>query len=226
MVLPHKNRKVDNNTDRENVARRIVINVGSRKIKGSRKEERIQNYSGSHSAKECGRYKTCGKTGSDENDSVSKTRSDKSNSTRKTGSDEGDSTRKTGSDENSSVGKTGSNDNGSAGKTGPRNNGSARDQAKAELGIAISAISTIILTAFIAFIPTNETQAWLLAGMSFPVFEFITSLQSKARQVSRAGEVCTMELGLSSSPVSSTPNPPRLPRDLKARAWGCPGRAC
>src|SRR5215467_12417532 len=33
-----------------------------------------------------------------------------------------------------------------------------RDQAKAELGIAISAISAIILTAFIAH-PTNETQA-------------------------------------------------------------------
>jgi hypothetical protein len=39
-----------------------------------------------------------------------------------------------------------------------------RDQAKAELGIAISAISAIILTAFIG-LPTDGTQA--LAGTSF-----------------------------------------------------------
>jgi hypothetical protein len=101
-------------TGSENAARRIVINKGSGIIKGSRKEERIQNYSGSHSTNESGRYKTCGKTGSDENDSVTKTRSDES-----------DFTRKTGSDENTSVGKAGSNDYRSAGKSGPYNNGSA-----------------------------------------------------------------------------------------------------
>jgi hypothetical protein len=101
-------------TGSENPARRIIINKGPRKVKGPGKEERIQNYSGSHSANECGRYKTCGKTGSHENDSVSKTRSDES-----------DSTRKTGSDKNSSVGKTRSNDNGSVGKTGSHDDRSA-----------------------------------------------------------------------------------------------------
>jgi hypothetical protein len=101
-------------TGSENAARRIIINKGPRKIKGPGKEERIQDDSGSHSTNECGRYKTCGKTGSDENDSVSKTRSDESNSTRKTGSDK-----------NSSVGKTRSNDNGSVGKTGSDDDRSA-----------------------------------------------------------------------------------------------------
>jgi hypothetical protein len=105
-------------TGSENVARWIIINKGPRKIKGSGKKERIQNYSGSQPTNECGRYKTCGKTGSDENDSVSKTRSDES-----------DSTWKTGSDENSSIGKTGSHDNGSAGKTGPHDNSSASSSA-------------------------------------------------------------------------------------------------
>src|SRR5262249_44149839 len=119
----------------QNVARRIIINKGARKIKGSGKKERVQDYSGSQSTKECGRYKARGKNGShegncagktvDENDSVSKTRSDKSDATRKTRSDESDATRKNRSDENSSIGKTWPNDNGSASKTGPHDNGSA-----------------------------------------------------------------------------------------------------
>src|SRR5262245_32448742 len=95
-------------TGSENAARRIIINKGTRKIEGSGKKERVQDYSGSQSTKECGRYKACGKNGSherncagkarsherdrtretvDENDSVSKTRSDESDATRKTGSD-------------------------------------------------------------------------------------------------------------------------------------------
>ena len=158
MVLPHRIRRWII-TGRENATRRIVIYKRPRKIKGSGKEERIQNYSGSHSAKERGRYKASGKTRSDENDPVSKTRSDESYSTRKTGSDENSPVGKTRSNDNGSVGKTGS-----LRKTGPRTTAPPRDQAKAELGIAISAISAIILTAFIG-LPTDGTQA--LAGTSF-----------------------------------------------------------
>jgi hypothetical protein len=90
------------------VARRVVINVGSRKIKGSRKEERIQNDSGSQSTNESSPYEAPGKT-IDENDS-----------SRKAGSNESGSTRKTASDENSSAGKTSSHDNGSAPRPGKR----------------------------------------------------------------------------------------------------------
>jgi hypothetical protein len=42
-----------------------------------------------------------------------------------------------------------------------------RDQAKTELGTAISAISKIILTALIAFL-TDETPGLAADGMSFP----------------------------------------------------------
>ena len=128
-------------TGSQNAARRVIPNKGPRKIKGSRNKERIQDYSGSQSTKECGPEKTCGEDGSDENDSVSKTGSNENNSVRKAGSNENDSVskagssesnspRKTGSDENSSVGKTWSNDNGSAGKTGPYGNGSASRPGK------------------------------------------------------------------------------------------------
>src|SRR5215813_6704962 len=127
-------------TGSENAARRIIISKGPRKIKGSGKEERIENYAGSQSTKECGRYKARGEKGSyernsarktvDENDSVSKTRSDESDTTRKNRSDENSSVGKTGSNDNGSVGKTWSNDNSSAGKTAPYDNGSASRPGK------------------------------------------------------------------------------------------------
>jgi len=111
-------------TGSQNAARRIIINKGPRKIKGSGKKERVQNYSGSQSAKECGRYKARGKNRSHEHNCAGKT-VDENDSVSKTRSDEGDATRKTGSDENSSIGKTWPNDNGSASKTGSHDNGSA-----------------------------------------------------------------------------------------------------
>src|SRR5215813_3636167 len=127
-------------TGSQNADRRIIISKGPRKIKGSGKEERIENYAGSQSTKECGRYKARGKKGSyernsarktvDENDSVSKTRSDESDTTRKNRSDENSSVGKTGSNDNGSVGKTWSNDNSSAGKTAPYDNGSASRPGK------------------------------------------------------------------------------------------------
>src|SRR5262245_20217671 len=117
-------------TGSENAARRIIISKGARKIKGSGKKERIENYAGSQSTKECGPEKTCGEDGSDENDSVSKTGSNENDSVSKAGSSESNSPRKTGSDENSSVGKTWSNDNSSAGKTAPYDNGSASRPGK------------------------------------------------------------------------------------------------
>jgi hypothetical protein len=113
-------------TGRENVARRIVMNKGPRKIKGSGNEERIQNYSGSHSANES---KASRKTGSDENDSVSKTGSDKSDSTGKTGSDENSPVRYSGRHAANESGgysapvKTGSDDNGSTPRPGERRAG-------------------------------------------------------------------------------------------------------
>src|SRR5262249_7693318 len=128
-------------TGSENAARRIIISKGPRKIKGSGKEERIENYAGSQYTKECGPEKTCGEDGSDENDSVRKAGSNENNSVSKAGSNENDSVskagssesnspRKTGSDDNSSVGKTWSNDNSSAGKTAPYGNGSASRPGK------------------------------------------------------------------------------------------------
>ena len=106
-------------TGSENAARWIIVNKGPRKIKGSGKKERIQNYSSSQSTNECGPYKTCGKT-----------RSDESNSTRKTAADKNSSVGKTRSNDNGSVGKTRSNDNGSVGKTGSHANGSASRPGK------------------------------------------------------------------------------------------------
>src|SRR5262249_16314789 len=52
-------------TGSQNAARRIIISKGPRKIKGSGKEERIENYAGSQSTKECGPEKTSGEDGSD-----------------------------------------------------------------------------------------------------------------------------------------------------------------
>src|SRR5262245_19061529 len=116
-------------TGSENAARRIIISKGPGKIKGPGQEERIENYAGSQSTKECEPDKARGEKGPyernparktvDENDSVSKTRSDESNTTRKTGSAE-----------NSSIGETWSNDNSSAGKPPPYDNGSASRPGK------------------------------------------------------------------------------------------------
>src|SRR5215510_4637376 len=116
-------------TGSQNAARRIIISKGPRKIKGSGKKERIENYAGSQSTKECGRYKARGEKGSYERNSARKT-VDENDSVSKTRSDESDTTRKNRSDENSSVGKTGSNDNGSVGKTAPYDNGSASRPGK------------------------------------------------------------------------------------------------
>jgi hypothetical protein len=68
-----------------------------------------------------------------------------------------------------------------------------RDQAKAELGIAISAISAIILTAFIAH-PTNGTQAWLRPGLL--CLEF-TTFFSRRQESDLKVENCTVETCLS-----------------------------
>src|SRR5215468_9266654 len=89
-------------TGSENAARRIIISKGPRKIKGSGKEERIENYAGSQSTKECGPEKTCGEAGSNENNSVSKAGSNENNSVSKAGSNENDSVSKAGSSESNS----------------------------------------------------------------------------------------------------------------------------
>jgi hypothetical protein len=143
------------------------MNKGSRKVKGSGKEERIQNYSGSHSTNECRRYKACGKTGSDENDSVSKTRSDKSNSTRKTGSDKNSFVAKTRSNDNSSVGKTGSHDNGSASRPGKRR---ARDSDQRDQGNYSDGFHNHL---------SNENSGPASARYSFSRVEFNTSFRQR-----------------------------------------------